>query len=98
MSVIRSIRETYGRDICRRCLNRLCRTRLEPSDCRYAEPYPQLCPCCGEMRSIVTGFSLSGRLKLLGKTPKYRSRTNGKRNENSKNATGKEENPWISKN
>jgi len=64
-----AIREKYGRNICRNCINRLCRAKLNSEDCTYDAPYPQLCPCCGEMRHIVSGLRLSGRLKLLGKTP-----------------------------
>ena len=65
------IRKRFGRDICRRCINRFCQTKLESSDCLYRDLYPQRCPCCGEMSHIVSGLRLSGRLKLLGKTPDF---------------------------
>jgi len=72
MSALQSIRKEFGRDVCRRCLNQLCQAQLEGTDCVYGDPYPRRCPCCGEMRHIVSGLRLSGRLKLFGKAPDFK--------------------------
>ncbi|MBR6400701.1 MAG: hypothetical protein IKS17_05705 [Firmicutes bacterium] len=54
--------------ICRNCINRLYGARLERTDCIYDEPYPRKCARCGEMRNIVTGLTLGGKIKLIGKS------------------------------
>lgn len=69
MAANRFIEEQYGRDICRRCINRLFHVHLKPTDCLYGLPFPQRCRACGEMRNIVTGLRLSGKMKLFGKKP-----------------------------
>ena len=69
MAVNRFIQKQYGRDICRRCINQLFGVHLKHKDCRYGVPYPQRCRACGEMRNIVTGLRMTGKLKLFGKRP-----------------------------
>ena len=65
MVSIASIRSHFGALICRRCINRLCRANLEPSDCYYESRFPRTCPCCGEVHMIVAKFRPSGVRKLL---------------------------------
>lgn len=67
MAGLDSIREKYGSNICRKCINQEYGTDLRPFDCEYANPFPSLCVCCGEPKNIVTGLKLTGRLKLLWK-------------------------------
>ena len=55
----------FGRNICRRCINKSYNISLLNTDCYYNFPYPQKCPCCNEMKNIVTGFRLSGYLKSM---------------------------------
>ena len=59
------IHDRYGDYICRRCINREYHVKLVPSDCKYG--YDHVCPCCLMKRHIVTGFNLSGRIKMLFK-------------------------------
>ncbi len=63
MFVIRRIHRRYGDNICRRCINRLYRVRLEPPDCQYGYIYK--CPVCKEPHHIVVSLTPSGRLKTL---------------------------------
>lgn len=67
MAGLNQVREKYGANICRKCINREYQVNLKPSDCEYANPFPSLCACCGEPKNIVTGLRLTGKLKLLGK-------------------------------
>lgn len=62
---IARIREDYGDNICRRCINRKYHSKLQPNDCQYG--YTYVCPVCKKMHNIVVGFSLTGRGKLLFK-------------------------------
>ena len=62
----RIIKRAFGGNICRRCINQLAGARLERKDCIY-DSYPSECPSCGVPQNIVTGFRLSGRIKLIGK-------------------------------
>ena len=59
------IQKEIGPHVCRRCINNVYGTELEPDDCVYESPYPRRCSCCGEMRRIVVGLHLSGKLMLL---------------------------------
>ncbi|MBQ6839498.1 MAG: hypothetical protein IJO45_02270 [Oscillospiraceae bacterium] len=52
------------RQLCRECINVQTGARLIPRDCRYWH-YPAPCSCCGEIRHIVTGVTLTGRWKLF---------------------------------
>ncbi len=78
MTTIRSIQKNFCGNLCRRCINMEYGTRLLPKDCLYDEPYPYMCRRCGEVRSIVCGFRLSGKIKLLfRRSKKNRSRKQG---------------------
>ena len=57
------IHDRFGDYICRRCINKEYRVKLVPPDCQYG--YDYICPRCHEKHHIVTGFTLSGRLKML---------------------------------
>ena len=59
------IRDAYGDNICRRCINRKFHTNLRPNDCQYG--YTYTCPVCKKVHNIVVGFSLSGHGKMLFK-------------------------------
>lgn len=56
------IKREYGDYICRRCVNQVYRVRLTPRNCRYG--YVTRCRHCNEIHNIVTGFTLSGRIKM----------------------------------
>ena len=62
-----SIHESLGPNVCRRCIRRAYRVDLLPKDCVYAH-FPGVCSCCEEPHNLVTGLTLSGKLKLLGKS------------------------------
>ncbi len=71
----RKIIKQFGGNICRQCINKTNKIHLLHSDCRYELMYPRKCPCCGEMKNIVTGFVLSGYVKsIFKKKGKYSSR------------------------
>ena len=53
-----------GRRICRRCINMLYNAKLVRSDCKYEDK--EECPYCGEVRHLVSGFTLSGKGKMRG--------------------------------
>ena len=57
--------QSAGGDICRRCINRKHHANLKRSDCLYGIGYPCVCTSCGEVRNIVTGLRLRGKIKLL---------------------------------
>ena len=63
MLSVKRIKRRFGGDICRDCINRTYRARLDPEDCVYG--YLYTCPSCGEVRNIVVGLTPAGRLKLL---------------------------------
>lgn len=65
MFSIAPIEKKYGMPICRRCINRKYHARLEQRHCVYG--YVYRCPVCGKNRNIVTGFTLSGHLRMLFK-------------------------------
>ena len=67
MVTIGKIISKFGGNICRQCINKKYNIHLIHKDCRYDIIYPSLCPKCNEMKNIVTGFQLSGYLKLLFK-------------------------------
>ena len=68
MKTLYALREEYGGELCRRCINEVRGVRIERTDCWYADtPYPTRCARCGELRNIVTALRLSGRLKLWRK-------------------------------
>lgn len=62
---LKQLHDHYGSDLCRGCINSLCHAELERNDCLYGNIYPERCDHCGEMRNIVKGLRLSGKLKLL---------------------------------
>ena len=56
----------YGR-MCRTCINQHYNVKLNRKDCIYNEPYPALCEGCGNMKYIVMGLRLMGKIKMLFK-------------------------------
>ena len=62
-----TIRVKFGGNICRRCINEEFGANLQQADCEYKIPFPQICPRCRNVANIVTGFRMTGRLKLLAK-------------------------------
>lgn len=66
MASIEEIHKNMGAVVCRRCICRIYGVRLEPKDCIYDE-FPQRCTYCKQMHNIVSGFSLSGKLKMMFK-------------------------------
>lgn len=68
MFLLSRIRNQYGGDICRHCINTKYGAELHRSDCLYdLDLYNYSCPCCGERRHIVRGLRFSGWLKTLFK-------------------------------
>lgn len=67
MATEQDIFNRLGKTICRRCINREYGVELKPEDCVYDIPFPARCRNCGEMRNIVTGLRLRGKMKLLFK-------------------------------
>ncbi len=67
MVTMKKIKKLYGGNICRQCINKTYKTHLVHTNCQYDQIYASLCPRCNEMKNIVTGFKLSGFLKLLFK-------------------------------
>lgn len=63
MFTTRRIKNKFGDNICRRCINRQYRVNLTHKDCRYG--YQYICPRCKSPRNIVVAFTLSGHLKML---------------------------------
>ena len=63
MLTAEKIRKQQGDYICRRCINRLYDADLERKDCLYG--FFALCRCCKKEANIVTGFTTSGKLKLI---------------------------------
>lgn len=61
----RPVRKKYGGYLCRRCLNRQYRVRLNPRDVRYR--HMRVCPLCHSTDHLVVGFRLTGKLKMLFK-------------------------------
>ena len=61
----------YRPNVCRLCLNQAFgfHPRLHKADCVYLY-YMQICPSCGEMKRIVVGLSLLGKLKMLLALPR----------------------------
>ncbi len=49
---------------CRLCFNEHYGTKLEPRDCYYEMVRGQ-CTQCGEVKNIIIGFSLKGKIKLF---------------------------------
>ena len=66
MANMNSIQEALGGSVCRRCINRKYRVKLEPSDCIYGM-YPSPCAVCGDVHNIVIGLRTGGKMKLLFK-------------------------------
>ena len=64
MVTMERIQKDIGVHPCRRCINKQYKVNLEPKDCQYYL-YPVMCSKCREDHNIVTGFNLSGKLKLL---------------------------------
>ncbi len=64
--ILERIRERYGANICRRCINELTGAALTPRDCIYEDAIDQ-CPRCGDAHHIVAGFRFFGRRKMAGK-------------------------------
>ena len=63
MQTVEPIRRRYGEVICRACINEEYGAKLEPKDCLYG--YTYTCPRCGKNRHLVSGFTMSGKLKML---------------------------------
>ena len=63
MLTAEKIRKQQGDYICRRCINRLYKTNLERKDCLYG--FFAVCRCCDKEANIVTGFTASGKMKLI---------------------------------
>ena len=63
MMTVKPIRRRYGENICRACINESYRAHLEPKDCLYS--YTYTCPRCGRTHHLVSGFTASGKLKML---------------------------------
>ena len=55
MLTMKKILRTYGRPICRACVNNLYNVRLVPKDLHYQYGH-DTCPACGEQKHIVVGF------------------------------------------
>ena len=67
MWTTKSIRKTFGGNVCRHCVNDLTHVHLYPRDCHY-ETQRRVCPRCHvEDKHIVSGFKISGMWKLKGK-------------------------------
>lgn len=66
MTTMEKIRNRFGNNICRKCINEVYQTDLSHRDCEY-EMYPSTCPRCKKVKNIVCGLSLRGKLKLMGK-------------------------------
>ena len=64
MASLKEVRKKIGPDICRRCLNQVCNSSLNPDDCVYYV-YPAPCSNCGEKRRIVVDLRWTGKCKLL---------------------------------
>ena len=64
-----AILKRFGGNICRRCLNaEIEPIHLSPDDCVY-QGYGT-CPLCQQQgKHIVMGFTLRGKIKLIGKKP-----------------------------
>ena len=67
MATEQDVFNKLGKTVCRRCINREFGVDLNPEDCTYENPFPELCSNCGEIRNIVTGLRLRGKIKLLFK-------------------------------
>lgn len=67
MVSIHRIEAECNMPICREYVNEQYRASLTPRDCIYGYPYAYKCPRRGKTKNIVTGFRLSGSLKLLMK-------------------------------
>lgn len=65
MLTLKAVIRDYGGVICRRCLNRRYNVHLAHRDVR--EESNQDCACCRRVGRVVTGLTLSGRIKLLRK-------------------------------
>ncbi len=63
---IKKIRKQFGGNVCRQCINKEYGIHLLHTDCQYGMMYPGKCPCCGDMKNIVTGIKLSGFFKSFG--------------------------------
>lgn len=50
--------------LCRQCINKLYHLNLQPYDCKYFF-YPTTCSSCMDVCNIITGLTVTGRLKLL---------------------------------
>ncbi|MBR0408703.1 MAG: hypothetical protein IJI53_11745 [Clostridia bacterium] len=61
----RRIKNRFGDNICRRCINKRYHASLTPKDCRYG--YHYICPSCKQPQNIVVNFTFSGHLKMLFK-------------------------------
>ncbi len=64
--ILERIRERYGANICRRCINDLTGAGLETKDCVYEDAIRQ-CPRCGDARHIVAELRFRGRRKMAGR-------------------------------
>ena len=67
MVTISQVRRKFGGLVCRRCVNAAFNARLLSSDCLYESGEASYCPGCDGTHHIVSGFRLSGKLKLLFK-------------------------------
>ncbi len=65
MASIKIIKEQFGDNICRKCINSFYDVKLEPKDCVYG--YTYICPRCKEARNIVVGFKAGGKMKMMFK-------------------------------
>lgn len=64
MLSLEHIKKHQGSFICRRCINRIYKAKLQPKECLY-DAFPRTCLKCGEVHNIVMGLSIAGRAKLL---------------------------------
>ena len=64
MTTITKIRNEYGNYVCRGCINEEYHVHLSPKECEY-EMYPGLCPRCKQMKNIVCGLRINGKIKLI---------------------------------
>ena len=61
----RPVRKKYGDYLCRHCMNRQYRVRLNPRDVRYR--HARVCPLCHSSDHLVVGFKFTGLLKMFTK-------------------------------
>ena len=66
MASIEQVKQHFNGSVCRRCINNAYKVNLTRGDCHYYY-YPRNCACCKEMKNIVSGFTISGRVKMIFK-------------------------------